>query len=106
MHPRERLRRTTLPNLYDIDRKSTLAGTTTSEINDSDIGLPDDPVAQRCAIELFKAATAWENRQRAKTLKPVSIQIAMEAEDDDGDNETIPDVVESLTPQRSRFGSE
>lgn len=84
MHSRQRLRLSTLPDLYDIGRRPSLAQTTTGEITDAMIGLKPDAVAQEVAERYVRAAIAYRLKQaeRAKADKDArwtQIVIAAEA---------------------------
>ncbi|QIJ76946.1 hypothetical protein GU700_21610 [Methylobacterium sp. NI91] len=63
-------------------KKVTLPAVTTHCLNDADIGLPEDPVAQQRAEEAIRAAISYRLRQEAKA-KPALIQAVEVTLDDD-----------------------
>lgn len=108
MYPRQRLRLSALPDLYEFGRKRSVAATTTFEITDEMIGLKPDALAQEIAERFVRAAIAYWTHQSERhasprrTFTPIVVRIATIA-DEEPDNVMLPDVVETLTPDRTEF---
>lgn len=108
MHPRQRLRLSTLPNLYEFDRKPTVAATTTMEVSDQDIGLKPDAMAQEVAERYVRAAIAYRLKQAKKVEaaeKARRARIVIAAQDLQISVETAQGIVDELVrisnrPQR------
>jgi hypothetical protein len=66
MHSRQRLRLSTLPDLYTIGRKPSVAPTTTSDITDEMVGLKPDALAREIAERYVRAAVAYHLKQAKK----------------------------------------
>lgn len=105
---RQQLRHAELPDLYSFARPPSLAQTTTTEITDDDIGLRHDPVAQHRAEDFIRAALAYKMKRpdraqaRRRSIAPVAIRIALAADEDEAVH-NLPDVIETMTPERVRF---
>ena len=104
IYERAALRQDNLPNLYSTTGSPTLAATTTSEVNDQDIGLKADPRAQTTAERQIRAAYAFWGKQAERAHarhRPISIRIALTA-DDEHENLMRPDTTEFRTLPHAR----
>ncbi|GEP03699.1 hypothetical protein [Methylobacterium oxalidis] len=60
----------------------TLVATTTAEVTDTMIGLPEDPIAQERAVAYLKAALAFRSRQHTTLPRPVITAVEVPLRDD------------------------